>query len=177
VPRALNQAVGQLDATDAAPPPRSTGHRRHARRSTASLTTVLISDASLPPDFKLTNLFPIRKPDNSKKTSTWRGVGLHSLTPGGCQIGYYMNRTGCHQLDLVTVRPARVAPTPGVTDWLHRHTGWRRWVVGCQKNVVKVPTRVNVSTSPTILLLGTGRRGGGWQKSSTRYRGRAAARW
>ena len=44
-----------------------------------------------------------------------RSIGYVDHTPGGCQIGH-MDRTGCHGLVSVTVRPARVVtPGPGVT--------------------------------------------------------------
>jgi hypothetical protein len=39
-------------------------------------------------------------------------AGLLLPLPGGCRISY-MDNTGCHQLDVLTIRPTRLAPTPG----------------------------------------------------------------
>jgi hypothetical protein len=61
-----------------------------------------------------------------------RGVGL-SLAPG-CQIGYVMDRTGCHRTtywlssvgpEFLTIRPTRVV-TPARQVGYRDHTGCRQ---------------------------------------------------
>jgi hypothetical protein len=69
-----------------------------------------------------------------------QSVGLHAL-PAGCRVGY-VERTARHQLTPSSIRPPRVAATPGCVRLVTRSIrgGVRSVCFGCKRTWWAVPT-------------------------------------